>query len=169
VNDTELASLAILEATPRILSELLGRLPENIVSANLDRDWSPRKILAHMVDVDHDAFGERIRRIVDEDGPALPSIDPLARIEAMGWEAKSTESLLAEIERQRDESCKWIRGLTDSQLQRTGTHDTAGKMTASNLLHYWAYHDLAHVRGIGRMVQAVLLHETAGISETMDV
>jgi hypothetical protein len=168
VKDTEEAALAILEGTPAILRELIGRLPEDIAAADLDRGWSPKKFLAHLVDVEQAAFADRLRRIVTEDRPALASIDPMATLEAMCWESKSTSALLGELERARTETCRWIAGLTDDQLQRVGQHDTAGEIAASNLLHYWAYHDLAHVRHVQRMLQSVLGHET-GNAQDMDV
>jgi hypothetical protein len=169
VRDTERASLAILEATPAVLRELVAGLPGEIVAANLDRDWSIKRIVAHMADVDDTAFASRLRRIVEEDAPQLPSIDPLARLDAMDWPSHSVGSLLDSLRDGRATSTGWLRGLPDEALQRRGRHDAAGELTASNLLHYWAYHDLAHLRGIQRMVQSVLIHETAGISETMDV
>lgn len=168
MKDTEDAALAILEGTPAILRELIGRLPEGIVAADLDRGWSPKKFLAHLVDVEHPAFAGRMRRIVDEESPALASIDPMATLDAMGW-GQSTGALLGELERTRAETCRWIGGLTDEQLQRAGQHDTAGEITASNLLHYWAYHDLAHVRHVQRMLQSVLGHEMGNTREDMDV
>ena len=169
MNDTEQTSLAILAATPAMLRETLGRMPESIVATNLDRDWSPKRILAHVVDVDAPAFADRLRRIVAEDKPSLTSIDAMAHLEESGLMSSPTSDLLDRLERERRETCEWLRTLTDDQIARTATHDSAGKLTASNLLHYWAYHDIAHLRGIQRMVQSVLIHETGGISETMDV
>lgn len=169
MKDTEEAALAVLESTPAVLRELIGRLPEAITTAELDRGWSPKKFLAHIVDVEQPAFAERLRRIVNEDQPGLPSIDPMARLEAADWTSKSTGALLGELERTRAETCRWIIGLTGEQLQRTGRHDTAGEITASNLLHYWAYHDLAHIRHVQRMVQSVLGHELGNTREDMDV
>lgn len=169
MKDTEEAALAILEGTPAILRELIGRLPEAIVAADLDRGWSPKRILAHMADVEGPAFADRLHSIVEQDQPTLISIDAMAQLDAMGWESKSIGSLLGDLERARAETCRWIVGLTDAQLQRKARHDTAGELTASNLLHYWATHDIAHLRGIQRMLNAVIVHETAGISENMDV
>jgi hypothetical protein len=169
VRDTEEAALAVLESTPPILRELLGRLPESILTADLDRGWSPKRLLAHMVDVEAPAFADRLHAIVEQDEPLLASTDPMASLDAMGWETTSIGELLGRLERARNGSCRWIISLADEQLQRRGRHDSAGDLSATNLLHYWATHDIAHLRGIQRMLNAVLAHETGGISETMDV
>ncbi|MEK7247567.1 MAG: DinB family protein [Chloroflexota bacterium] len=169
MKDTEEAALAVLESTPNILRELLGWLPESIVAADLDRGWSPKRLLAHMVDVESPAFADRLHAIVEQDEPTLTSIDAMAQLDDMGWESMSIGALLGQLERARTDTCRWIVGLADAQLQRKARHDTAGELTASNLLHYWATHDIAHLRGVQRMLNSVIVHETAGISENMDV
>jgi uncharacterized damage-inducible protein DinB len=169
VNDTEQTALSVLESTPAMLRLLFGRLPDDIANADLDRGWSPKRLLAHMVDVEAPAFADRLHAIVEQDNPLLSSIDVLVRLDAMGWESMATEDLLARLEEARTATCTWLSGLTAAQLQRKARHDTAGELTASNLLHYWATHDIAHLRGIQRMLNAVVTHETGGIGETMDV
>jgi hypothetical protein len=58
-----------------------------------------------------------------------------------------------------------LRGLTDDQLARVAVHDTAGEMTAANILHYWPSHDMAHIRQVQRMLTAVLGHEMGNAKE----
>jgi uncharacterized damage-inducible protein DinB len=164
VKDTEETALALLEATPAILRALLSPLPEAIVSAGLDRGWSPKRVLAHFVDVEP-VFAERLRRMIEEDRPLIRSIDPLATLAAGDYLTRPVEALLGEFDRSRRETCDWLRTLTAGQLLRAAEHDTCGKITASNLLHYWPYHDTAHIRQIQRMLQAVLGHELGNAAE----
>jgi hypothetical protein len=168
VKDTEEAALALLEATPAILRPLLAGLPATIVEAKLDRDWSPKDVLAHFVDVEQDAFGTRLRRMIDEDRPAIASIDPLARLGDPKWTARTVDSLLDELARERATTVAWLRTLNDEQLQRAADHDAVGEITVANLLHYWPTHDMAHIRQIQRMLSAVLRHEM-GAAENFDV
>lgn len=169
MEDTEQASLAVLHATAPYLRDLLGRLPEAVLTADLDRGWSIKKVLAHLVDVDGDAFSGRIQRMAQEDAPALAPIDPLARLEVSGWESRSVASLLDALAEARSGALAWLPGLNGRQLARTSAHGTAGQITISNLLHYWAYHDIAHLRGIQRMVQSILAHELGNTRDNMDV
>jgi uncharacterized damage-inducible protein DinB len=164
VKDTEETALALLQATPVILRALLAALPETIVTADLDRGWSAKRVLAHFVDVEP-VFAERLRRMIEEDRPLIRSIDPLATLDAGDYLSRAVDALLDELDRSRRETCAWLRTLTAGQLQRPAEHDTCGEIIASNLLHYWPYHDTAHIRQIQRMLQGVLGHELGSAAE----
>lgn len=169
MSDTRETALAVLEGAPAIFRLLLERLPEDIVTAELDRGWSPKRILAHMVDVEEAGFADRMRMIVAEHNPAIAAIDPMATLEAGGLMAEPVGELLERLETSRRETCAWLRGLAPEQFGRKASHRDANEFTLDNLLHYWPVHDMAHVRGIVRMLQSVLHHETAGLDELFDV
>jgi hypothetical protein len=40
---------------------------------------------------------------------------------------------------------------------RRGEHDTAGEISALDIVHQWAYHDLMHLKQIESMLQAGLI------------
>jgi DinB superfamily len=164
VKDTEETALALLEATPVILRALLARLPQLIVTADLDRGWSPKRVLAHFVDVES-VFAERLHAIVEENRPLIRPIDPLATLNAGDYLSRTVDALLDELGRSRRETCDSLRTPTAGQLERPAEHDSCGEITASNLLHYWPYHDTAHIRQIQRMLQAVLGHELGNAAE----
>ena len=50
-----------------------------------------------------------------------------------------------------------MRTLTPEQLDRSGTHDTAGTITPRQLVHYWATHDLTHLAQLVGALRANLL------------
>lgn len=164
MKDTLEAAISLLEGAPTILRALLAGLPESILAADLDRGWSPKRILAHEVDVEH-VFAERLHRMINEDNPAITSIDPLATLEAGDLESRPAADLLDRLAIQRAETVAWLRTLNAAQLQRTALHDTLGQFTVSQLIHYWPTHDLAHINGIRRMLNAVLRHEVGSIEE----
>lgn len=164
MRDTEEAALALLAGAPAIFRELLGGLPESLATADLDRGWSPKRILAHMVDVEP-VFAERLHRMIDEDNPAITSVDAMATLEAGKLESLPVSTLLDQLAATRAETVDWLRTLTDEQHARTAVHDTLGPFTVSQLIHYWPTHDLAHISGIRRMLIAVLRHEVGNIAE----
>jgi hypothetical protein len=168
MRDTELAAIAVLEATPAVLRALFTGLPTSIATARLDRDWSPKDVLNHFVDVEQFAFRERIRRMIDEDRPFIQSIDPVARLHDPKWQNIGVASLLDDLAAKRAETIAWLRTLTEEQLTRVANHDAVGEITASNLLHYWPTHDMAHIRQVQRMLSAVFRHEM-GACENFDV
>jgi hypothetical protein len=50
----------------------------------------------------------------------------------------------------------WLRELTPSQLARTGQHTAAGRLSAGEIIHHKAWHDLLHVQQICRMISIPL-------------
>ena len=62
--------------------------------------------------------------------------------------------LLDEYAVARGEAMQWLRELTPEQTGRTGRHQVAGSITVANVLHHVAYHDLAHIEQIARLLYA---------------
>jgi hypothetical protein len=46
--------------------------------------------------------------------------------------------------------------LSPSDLSRPGRHDTSGLVTPADIIHQWAFHDLAHLRQMREFIQAEL-------------
>lgn len=155
----------LLEGTPAIFREMLGRLPESLFSAELDRGWSPKQVLAHMVDTERVGFHDRLKRMIEEDSPAFETIDVMARMEASAWQSWLAGPMLDELACYRAETCDWLRTLSDEQLQRVGRLEGVGEVTVTNVLHYWPTHDVAHIRQVQRMLMAVLGHEMGAAKE----
>lgn len=149
-------ALAILRATPIVLRALLAGLPAETVLRPNPEGWSVKDIVAHIHDTEGIAFTERIRRMLDEDTPAIAAIDPPARLEAEGYAARTLDDLLDELDRLRPQHLAWIATLTSDQFARTGLHNVAGPITPRDIIHQWAYHDLNHLRQIMEMLQAEL-------------
>ena len=103
---------------------------------------------------------DRVRRLVDSgvDGerPYIRSIDPPARLVAGGYAARTLGDLLDELERWRAADVATLRSLPEAALDKEGEHDRAGVFTARDLIHYWACHDLLHLRQIVRALQDTL-------------
>jgi hypothetical protein len=109
-------------------------------------------VAEHLLDVEDIAFMDRVRRVVDGgvsgERPYIRSIDPPARLVEGGYAARSLEDLLAGLEQRRDGDVAWLRSLPAEALDSQGEHDRAGIFAARDLIHYWACHDLLHLRQI---------------------
>jgi hypothetical protein len=108
-------------------------------------DWGARSVVEHLLDVEGIAFRERMQRIVDQDDPAVRSIDPAARLAGSGLAQRSVPELLDDLARRRAADLAWVRSLTVRDLDRTAVHDVAGTISVRELVHYWATHDLVHL------------------------
>jgi hypothetical protein len=148
------AALTIIGRTPTVLRGLVDALDAPVLEAGPTggEGWGSRQVAEHLVDVEDIAFMDRVRRLVDAgvngDRPYIHSIDPPTRLVEGGYAARTLENLLVELEQRRARDVAWLRSLPPGALDREGEHDRAGIFAARELVHYWACHDLLHLRPI---------------------
>ena len=156
------AALTIIGRTPTVLRGLVDALDAPVLEGGPagSKGWGPRQVAEHLLDVEDIAFMDRVRRLVDAgvngDRPSIRSIDPPARLVEGGYAARPLENLLAELEQRRAADVAWLRSLPAGALDSEGEHDRAGIFAARDLVHYWACHDLLHLRQIVRGLQETL-------------
>ena len=158
------AALTVIGRTPAVLRGLVGPLDAAVLEAapgSMEaRSWGPRQVAEHLLDVEDIGFMDRVRRLVDAGGggerPYIRSIDPPARLVAGGYAERSLEDLLDEFEQRRASDVAWLQSLPAGALASEGEHDRAGTFAARDLIHYWACHDLLHLRQIARALQDTL-------------
>jgi hypothetical protein len=158
------SALAVVGRTPLILRGLLGGLEPSLLGSHTEAGWAPRQVLEHLLDVEGIAFADRIARVVHEERPFIRSIDPSGRLGDGGYGARSLDDLIDELVRRRVEDVAWLRSLGPEQLDREGEHDRAGTFTARQLVHYWACHDLLHLRQLARGLQDALAPSVGPLS-----
>ena len=146
-------ALDILATAPVFLRRLAESVPEAAAEVPRDEGWSVKDVVAHLVDTEGVSFSERIERILAEERPLLRPIDPPARLKELGYDRRGLGDLLDELERRRPENVAWLRSLPSQQLARVGEHVRAGEISAANVAHSWAYHDLHHLKQMARMLQ----------------
>ena len=162
-------ALAVLGATPSMLRALFDAASPEAISAPRDDGWSAKDALAHVLDVEDGVIGARIERIVTEDRPFIHSIDAPARLAEGGYAAMSVEALLATFVERRNAHVAWLPTLTETQLARTADHDEAGEISASDLAHQWAYHDLMHLKQIASILQTGIAERMGNTRKFYDV
>ena len=150
------SALDVFGSTPATLRALLGKLPDDAVSAPGDEGWSAKDVVAHLVSLYGPTLVNRIRPILERDEPPIPSADEAALLEASGLRRKPLAELLDELDRQRRDAVAWLRGLSDEQLRRVGIHSEAGRVSVADLIHHKAWHDLLHVEQVCRLLAAPL-------------
>lgn len=162
-------AMTILVSTPQVLKAMLADALPGAVDLATDGEWSARQALAHLVDTEQGVLAERVRRMVEEDRPFIRSIDAPARLVKGGYTARDVASLLREFRELRERHVPWLGSLSDGQLSRSGDHDAAGEITASDVAHQWAYHDLMHVRQIAAALQAPLVDHMGNTRRFYDI
>lgn len=157
VPDTVRQAIAVVASTPAVVRSLLAGMPAAGLGRRGSDVWGARQVLEHLIDVEQVAFRDRIRRIVTEDRPLIRKIDPPGRLEQAGYAARSLDELLSELAALRQDSVSWLGSIDPARYSREGEHNVAGTIRAGELIHYWAVHDLLHLRQMIDAVQAGLL------------
>jgi hypothetical protein len=145
---------AQLAATPQILASWLLPLPEWWCSANEGANtWSPFDVVGHLIHGEKTDWIPRLRTILDHgERKAFEPFDRFAQFDASA--GRSLADLIDEFAHLRVVNLATLADLrlTESDLQRRGTHPELGTVTASELLATWVAHDLDHVMQIARVL-----------------
>ena len=147
-------AIDVLKRTPSVLNSLLLDLPDSWSRTNEGADtWSPFDVVGHLVHGEETDWIPRIKIILN-DGEArmFDSFDRNAQFRSSV--GKSLSDLLREFAELRAASLATLAEchLTDSDLQKTGTHPEFGRVTLGELLATWVVHDLSHIAQIGRVM-----------------
>ena len=148
------AGREVLERTPGALTGMLSGLSESWISSReAEGSWSPRDVVAHLLGSEKHAWMPRIRHILEFGAtPALTPFDREAEIRASAH--RPIGDLLTEFAAERERSLLDLNalGITDAQLELTGTHPEFGLVRLRQLLSTWVVHDLSHTAQIVRVL-----------------
>ncbi len=146
-------ALDVLARTPAVLDAWLRGLSEPWLSATEgEGTWSPREILAHLVDDEEVDWLPRLR-ILLEHGESR-AFEPFDR---EGFRARfaatPVDALLDAFAARRRENLAALRdlALAPADLDRTGLHPALGRVTVRQLLAGWVVHDLTHLAQFARV------------------
>ncbi|MDI3339839.1 MAG: DinB family protein [Sphaerobacter sp.] len=149
--------LDVYRATPQTLRALLRGLPDEVVrAAGPDEDpWSIVEIVCHLRDAEERVI-ERVRRMRDEERPALAAYDQAALAQARRYRDQSLTQALEAFCRLREEQIALLEALAPEEWQRAGVHAEVGEITIQQLVAHMAAHDAVHLAQIAR---CILRHE----------
>lgn len=141
--------LEILSSTPaKIRGEVRSLSPRQLKARPARNKWSIRGILAHLDDVEELGMRARVQAMIEQDAPVLEPFDQEKRAVELRYDRKDPLKCLAHFTSQRRANLKWLRTLEPTHLKRKGRHRTVGKITASEMIYEWAFHDLGHIKQI---------------------
>jgi len=106
--------------------------------------WSAHENLAHLVQHHHATMG-RIRRILAEDRPQLPSYSAEKDPDWPALSAESTEEVRRKLLAARQEMLALTNGLSPEQSSRIGIHPAFGPMTLAQWLDFFLIHEAHHL------------------------
>ncbi len=148
MTDLERAALLhIVAGTPARLKTALKGVPKKLLLWTPGPGkWSILEIVAHLRDMERDAYLTRYRRILAEDNPALPDLDGDVIAIRDDYRRLKLSELMRDWLRLRKECLKLLKSVKGPRWERTGTHETAGPLSMDDLLRRHAMgNDEAHL------------------------
>ncbi len=88
----------------------------------------------------------RVAAMIEQDEPLLLPFDQEKRAVEQKYRQRNPQGSLDHLTRQRKANVKWLRTLKPAQLRRKGHHAVVGAITAEEMIHEWAFHDLGHLK-----------------------
>jgi len=148
------AAFGVLASTHGALRSLLASLPASALETPGAEGWSPKDVVAHILSIEQQALLGRVRLIVDANDAAIANIDEDATLAASGMRAWPIARLLDEFAVRRSAALENLSRLGPEELARSGNHSAAGAVSAADVVHHVAFHDLLHIGQITQLICA---------------
>jgi hypothetical protein len=147
-------SYQILERTPSVLKTLLTSLDNEWTMNNEGPEtFSPYDVIGHLIHGEKTDWAARTK-IILEFGLSKPFTpwDRFAQYKES--KGKTLDQLLRQFKKVRKNNIDWLRSLnlSETDLDKKGTHPSLGEVTLRNLLATWVVHDLTHIAQITRVM-----------------
>jgi hypothetical protein len=145
------------ETPKRIAAFTAGVAPAELRKSSAPGEWSAIEVLAHLRAC-ADVWGNNIVRIVREDTPAWVAVNPRSWIEQTDYAQLQFTASLRAFTKQRADLMAVLGPLPRKGWSRVALVSGGAPTRECSVLYYaerLARHERAHVKQIGRMVQAL--------------
>ena len=144
-----------LETTPRTLKSLAEKLDDDQLRFQPASDvFSLLENVCHLRDLEREAYGVRITRILNEDAPALRDFDG-ARIAAeRNYNADDFSKALEAFTEARQQNVAKLRTCDATALSRKANLEAVGSITLARLAIMMSEHDADHLQEISYLLNA---------------
>ncbi|PYS30508.1 MAG: hypothetical protein DMG11_04885 [Acidobacteria bacterium] len=134
-----------LSAMPDFLTKAFHSLSEEEAKKPGPADtFSPVQQCWHLADLEDEAFGVRIRRLLREESPELPDFDGARQAVERDYNTKSLAAGILAFNNARATNLEILRSVTLEQWNRTGSQEGVGKVSLCDIPVMMAEHDAAH-------------------------
>lgn len=136
----------VVEAARRLPGSVVSDRPEGGGFAMIEHVW-------HLADLETDAYEVRIRRILEEDEPELPTFDGEAVAAKRKYRALRLKDGLKKFAEARERNLAALRALEGDAWKRAGLQEGVGKVTLLDMPRLMHEHDLSHRGEIEALLQ----------------
>lgn len=150
--DVTAESVKVLRATPEVVQTLVRHLDAGSRRKRpAPGEWSALEIAVHLMDVESHTV-HRVRRLLNEDHPALPAWDHEALPARAYREGADLDAALRRHAELRHEHLQLLNGLSEQQWQRSAHHETHGQITLTELEAHVAAEEVDHLAQLARLL-----------------
>lgn len=150
MNRRDLETLLLtLESTPALLfraAEGLG--PEDATFRADGAGFSLLENVWHLADLEREAYGVRIRRILSEEEPMLANFDGDRIAQERVYQQRSLREGLAAFESARRHNVERLRTVSGSDWARFGLQEGVGRVRLADVPRMMAEHDRSHTEDV---------------------
>jgi hypothetical protein len=148
--ESRAALVAQYEAGPGVLrAAVIGLSDAQLDIRPADGGWTPREVVHHCADSEMTS-AIRLRRLIAEDDPLIVGYDGDEFARRLHYADRPIEPALGAVEAARATTAQILRGLTDEEWARTGTHSESGPYGVEAWLEVYAVHCHDHADQIRR-------------------
>jgi len=104
--------------------------------------------LVHMLDMERDVFGVRLRRVLEEDDPKLEPVDQEHYVDETRYAGRTFRQMFDEWENLRRANVELVETTGPADWKRPVRHPDLGKATFADVVNRWSRHDADHLRQI---------------------
>jgi len=127
--------------------EVAGMTDAQMRARPIPGKWSTLELICHLADCEG-LYAERMRRVIADDEPALPAMDPDGWMARLAIDRRDAEEELKLIEAIRAQMVRVLRAMPAAAFERTGVHSADGRLTLATLLKRIANHIPHHAKFI---------------------
>lgn len=144
--------MAVLAETPERLIHLVSNTTGEVRRRRpAPGKWSINEIAAHVADCEI-VVAWRLRTILVSDGVALQPFDQDAWASRFNYQATDAVSSAKEFAAYRSGTLAVLRRIDPALFSNHGMHAERGRETVSHIVHFYAGHDINHLRQIERIL-----------------
>ena len=145
----------VLRATPAAISVIVSGLDAaQIESPEKPGKWSIRHVVQHLADSEL-VEAVRLRLTLSQDRPPLAGYDQDLWAERLHYKEVAFGDALDQFTLVRRANLRLWERLTEADLARVGVHNERGDESLGFMRKLYAGHDLAHLRQLSRIRDAV--------------
>jgi hypothetical protein len=151
---------AYLDGAKRLRDGVAGLSPQEVKLRPIPGKWSTLEVVCHLADFEI-VFADRIKRVIAEDEPPLPSGDENLFAARLAYHDRDLESELSLVDALRKHLAVILRTLKPEDYQRRGIHSEAGPITLETLVQRATGHIAHHLKFIAEKKRAIHAHNAS--------